>query len=210
MSIRLNGVNVPSTLHETSNISHGAYHIANNPDQYEIQRSNNYMFVVPFIEDLLRPGMIGIEDNAYIAADFAQEALRIAVTSAAVPHFTQEAITVRKGNTQVKFAGVPTFGPGNFVFNDYIGADVADILQAWQALSYDIRTEKVGLVGDYKRDCYLVVYTPDFQVVRRYIMHGCWISGLQEGDFNDENNEKRAITATITYDWAEIDRSESL
>lgn len=210
MSIRLNGVNSPSTIHEISDIPHGARHIADNPNQYEIQRSNNFMFVVPFIEDLLRPGMIGNEDNAYIPADFAQNALRIAVNSAAVPHFTQEPIVVRKGNTQVRFAGVPTFQAGNFNFVDYIGADIADILQAWQALSYDIRTEKVGLVEDYKRDCYLCVYTPDFQLVRRYIMHGCWVSQLSEGEFSEDNNDKRMIQAQITYDWAEIDRSESL
>ena len=146
MSIRLNGVQRESTLHEMSDISHGAYHIANNPDLYEIQRSNNYMFVVPFIDDLLRPGMVGNEENAYIPADFAQEALRIAVTEAAVPHFTQEAISVRKGNTQVKFAGVPTFQAQSFNFNDYIGADRT----AAQCI-YDILLRDNPLVNDSKQ-----------------------------------------------------------
>ena len=48
---------------------------------------------------------------------------------------------------------------------------------------------------NYKKDCYLMEYTPDMQLIRTWTLKGCWIAGLQMGD-------KRTITATIPYDYA--------
>jgi hypothetical protein len=36
-------------------------------------------------------------------------------------------------------------------------------------------------------------------------LHGCWVSGLEETEYNHESNDKHAINATIEYDRAEID-----
>ena len=38
-------------------------------------------------------------------------------------------------------------------------------------------------------------------------MRGCWVSGLQEDDMNNENNSKKTVQATIEYDRAELDIS---
>ena len=203
--IRINGVDRPSTLDQVSQISHGAYVLADNPNLYEIQRTNNFEFIVTDIDNIMRAGAAGSESNATI--DNAQEVLRVSVSSAFVPHFQQETIAIRRGNSVQKFAGVPTFSEGSIQLNDYIGADTKAALMAWQNLSYNVRTEKVGLVTDYKKDAYLVEYTPDYQEVRRWRLHGCWVSNLTETEYNHDNNEKHAITATIQYDRAEIDMS---
>ena len=81
---------------------------------------------------------------------------------------------------------------------------------AWQNLSYNVRTEKVGLAKDYKKDCYLLEYSPDYQLVRKWIMHGCWVSSISEDDYNSDSNDKHMISATIEYDRAEIDTSEDI
>lgn len=206
--IRLNGVDKPSTLDQVSQISHGAYVLADNPNLYEIQRTNNFEFIVTDVDNILRAGAGGTEANARI--DNAQEVLRVSVSSAFVPHFQQETIIVRRGNSVQKFAGVPSFSEGSIQLNDYIGADTKAVLMAWQNLSYNVRTEKVGLVTDYKKDAYLVEYTPDYQEVRRWRLHGCWISNLTETEYNHDNNEKHAVTATIQYDRAEIDMSDTI
>lgn len=203
--IRLNGVDKESTIGNVSQISHGAYVLADNPNLYEIQRTNNFEFIVTDIDNILRAGAGGSETTSTI--DNAQEILRISVSGAFVPHFTQETIPIRRGNSVQKFAGVPTFQEGRIQLNDYIGADTKAVLMAWQNLSYNVRTEKVGLVTDYKKDCYLVEYTPDYQEVRRWRLHGCWISALEETEYSHENNDKHGITATIQYDRAEIDMS---
>lgn len=178
----------------------GSYHLANNTtDLYEIQRSNNFEFVITNLSELLRAGEIeGVGGTISNVA----EVLRMSVVSAAVPTFTQEPIIIRRGNSVMKAAGVPTFNEGSLVINDYIGADGKSALMAWQNLSYNVRTEKVGRMKDYKKDCYLLEYTPDYQLVRQWLLKGCWISGLSMGEFNQEQGEKRTITATIQYDTA--------
>ena len=201
--IRINGVDYNSTINDgsTPGTPIGTYHLANNPNIYEIQRTNNFEFVVSDIDGILRAGSL---TSTYANA---QEVIRMSVVSCPIPHFSQNAIEVKRGNTTLKYAGVPTFQAGQLTLNDYIGADTAGVLEAWQNLSYNVKTEKVGLASDYKKDCYLIEYSPDYQPVRRWIMRGCWVSGLQEDDMNNESNQKKTVRATIEYDRAELDIS---
>ena len=201
--ISINGNDYNSTINDSSTPGTpiGTYHLANNPNIYEIQRTKNFVFVVSDIDGSLRAGS---ESATYANA---QEVIRMSVVSCPIPHFSQNAIEVKRGNTTLKYAGVPTFQAGTIVLNDYIGADTAGVLEAWQNLSYNVRTEKVGLASDYKKDCYLIEYSPDYQPVRRWIMRGCWVSGLSEDEMNNENNSKKTVRATIEYDRAELDVS---
>lgn len=201
--IRINGTDYNSTINDSSTPGTpiGTYHLANNPNIYEIQRTNNFEFVVSDIDGILRAGTT---NSTYANA---QEVIRMSVVSCPIPHFKQNVIPVQRGNTTLKYAGVPTFDAGTIVLNDYIGADTAGVLEAWQNLSYNVTTEKVGLASDYKKDCYLIEYSPDYQPVRRWIMRGCWVSGLSEDNMNNESNNKKTVQATIEYDRAELDVS---
>ena len=185
----------------------GTYHLASNPNMFEIQRSNNFEFIITDIDGIMRAGMEGTENANVRNISNAQEIVRLAVTRASVPHFTQNPIELRRGNSVLKYAGVPSFNSGSIEVNDFIGANARDVLMAWQALSYNVKTEKVGLASQYKKDCYLVEYAPDYQVVRQWRLHGCWVSGLSEGDFSADDNSKKTVSATIEYDRAELDNS---
>jgi hypothetical protein len=132
----------------------------------------------------------------------ADSIIELSVSKSSVPHFSQQAIQVKRGNNTMKFAGVPEFKAGSITVNDYIGSGVKDILMAWQARSYDVNTEKVGLAKDYKITAYLLEYTPDYQLVRTWRLEGCWISEITEGEYNHESNEKHTIDVTIEYDKA--------
>lgn len=185
----------------TTNISQiGTYHLADNPTLYEVQRDNNFEFIVTGIDNILRVDADENDVNARIKN--ASQTLRFSVVSTSIPMFTQQPIEIRRGNTVMKAAGVPTFSDGSLVVNDFIGADTKSALMAWQNLSYDVKTERVGRMADYKKTCYLTEYTPDYKLVRTWKLMGCWVSGLSEGDFNMEQNGKKTITATITFDKA--------
>lgn len=203
MSIRINGVDRESTIN-TLSPKHGTYHLADNPNLYEVQRTNNFEFVVMDINNILRAGM---RDSTANRIANAQEILRMSVSSSAIPHFSQNPIEVKRGNSTLKYAGVPSFNEGSLTLIDYIGADTKAILMAWQNLSYNVQTEKVGLISDYKKDAYLIEYSPDMQIVRQWKLHGCWISNITEPDYSSEGNDKHTISVTIQYDRAEIDTS---
>lgn len=183
----------------------GTYHLGENPQLYSPQRANNYEFIVTNIDDILRPGATGDETNGRFRN--AQEVLRLSVSSAFVPHFSQTPVEVKRGNSTVKFAGVPSFGEGSLQFHDFIGAATKEILLAWQHLSYNVYTEKVGSldVTPYKKEAALLELTPDNRKVRQWRIHGCWISNLNEGAYDNYNGDKKMLDVTIQYDWAELD-----
>ena len=173
----------------------GAYHLADNPDQYEIQRDNNFEFIVTGIDNIKRADSDAVISNA-------QDVLKFSVVSASIPMFSQEPIQIRRGNSVIKAAGVPTFNDGQIVINDYIGADGKSVLMAWQNLSYDVRKETIGRMADYKKLCYLVERSIDCKIVRTWTLFGCWVQGLSESEFTNENSAKKTITATIAFDKA--------
>lgn len=191
----------------------GAYHLANNPALYEVARSNNFEFIVTGLGKILqngnkidsplyRAGVNTTDNNAKIDAAVAEDVIRLSVEKSSVPTFKQSPLSIRRGNSVMKFAGLPEFSDGTLVVRDFIGADTKSALMAWQNLSYNVKTQKIGQMKDYKKDCYLMEYTPDMQLIRTWELKGCWISGLDMGDFDQESGEKRNITATIPYDYA--------
>lgn len=201
MPIYLQNADKQSTIH-TAGDKLGTYYLTDNPKHYEIQRGNNFVFYVNGLSK-----SFNIVNNKY-AEENADDVLKLSVNKASIPHFKQNAITVKRGNNTMKFAGAPEFNSGEIQLNDYIGAGTKDVLLAWQSKSYDVRTEKVGLASDYKRDAYLLEYTPDYQLVRTWKLMGCWISGLSEDPYSHDSADKHQISATIEYDKAWIDISD--
>lgn len=186
----------------------GSYHLADNPELYEIQRDNNFEFIVTGIDNIMRVGAEPGDESPTI--ENASQTLRFSVVTSSIPMFTQEVLTIRRGNSVMKFAGAPTFNDGTLAVNDFIGADTKSTLMAWQNLSYNVKTERVGNMKDYKKTCYLCEYTPDYKLVRTWKMLGCWVSGLSEGDFNMESGGKKTITATISFDKAFMEMPEEI
>lgn len=207
MAIKINGIDRESTIHQLSPDPFGVYVLANNPNIYEPQRTHDFEFIITGIDNILKAGTDGSSPSNYISN--VQEILRISLSKAFVPHFTLNTFSVKRGNNEVNFAGgVSAWSGGDLEFTDWIGAETKEALMGWQNLAYDIRTEKVGLVSDYKKECYLVEYTPDRQVVRTWVLHGCFVYDVSETDRNHEDSSTPCkVTAKIKYDWAEILRS---
>ena len=191
----------PSTVGEysTNALGIGTYHLADHPNLYEIQRTNNFEFIIDAdkINSLTK---LGSNTSFGTGEDSPADIIRISVESFPIPYFHQRAITIRRGNNQLKYAGIPEFDNASLVLKDFIGVETADILVAWQARSYNVLTEKVGLVEDYKMNCTVIEYSPDYQVVRAWDLKGCWISNLRQDDMSNENNNAVKITATIEFD----------
>ena len=57
----------------------GSYHLADNPELYEIARSNNFEFVVTNLGNLLRAGANKTDTNAYINGETAADVFRLSV-----------------------------------------------------------------------------------------------------------------------------------
>lgn len=196
-SINLRDSEVKSTLAD-SEARLGTYYLASNPQYYEPQRSNTFKFYVN--------GLNGLLDGWGVSTDTNEEqALELSVKASSVPMFDIGKITINRGNNQMHFAGKPEFKDGSIKVHDYIGAHTKEILMAWQRQAYNVETEKVGLAKDYKKQAYLLEYTPTYQLVRTWVLEGCWLSSISDGEFDHDSSEARVMDATIVYDKAYLE-----
>ena len=180
-----------------------AKHLTSYNELYEPARSNNFQFVVSNVSDFYKPGRI-IQDEPGSKLDTnSGDIISISIDEAFVPHFELGVLEIQRGNSVAKFAGVPTFSNGTIKLNDYIGARTKEIIMAWKEAAYDVINEQVHEASNYKRDCDLFEYTPDYaRVIRHWKIEGCWVSSISEGSFSNSSNDKRTFEATIVYDRA--------
>lgn len=183
-----------------------AQHISTNLANYEAARTGFFSLIVDDIDNIVSAAFSGDPREAAASDKIAraQETLKLNVVKAPVPHFSLATLEYRRGNDQVKFAGVPTFDAGDITVDDVVGMDTKSILMAWQALAYNVYTRKGGRMKDYKKNATLIEYTQDFEQIRSWTLYGCWVSKISEGEFDKENDGKRQIQATIEYDRAEM------
>lgn len=189
----------PSTLHTNNSPDRGAYYLAQDPQIFEPQRSNCFKFVV----DLSN---ITVDDfGVSVPSNDLSKTLELSVKGSSVPSFSIETINISRGNSQIKFAGKPSFKDGQITVHDYIGAHTKEILLAWQRQAYNVHTQKVGFAKDYKRVATLYELTPDFQIVRTWKLFGCWISEISDPNYDNDSVEARKMDVTIVYDYGYID-----
>lgn len=178
----------------------GAYHFASKKELFEIQRGNNFEFVIP---NGAFTSMTPFGENAELhTLQNANEMIRLSVSSASIPYFNQQVIEVRRGNTGVKYAGTISYGAGSITCYDFIGARTKDILMGWQARSGNPLYQTVGQQADYKMDCYLQEYSPDYtELVRTWKVEGCWISGMSDQGYSvDSGGSAKSISVDIQFD----------
>lgn len=180
-----------------TNQEYGTFHLASNPASYQPVRQNNYRFIVQGLDNLVRVG----NDETDIITN-AQEVLDFSVISFDAPHFTQDDITVSRGNSKIYYAGVPTFSEGSLKINDFAGADGKSILEAWQNLSYNVIDDTIQSSDKYKIDATILEYLPDNTLVRYWELKGCWVKGITEDGYDSESGSKKTVTATIRFDRA--------
>lgn len=129
--------------------------------------------------------------------------LRLALESHGMPNQSSELITIRKGNEAIKFAGGVTYDDIDVVVTDFIGADVENLISAWDAKRYNPVTGMMFPAVNYKRRGTIVQYSPDGEITRTWTLLGCWLNSVKYGDYNrSEAASERKISFTIHIDKA--------
>lgn len=197
-----------SKFFDTSNWTDNTYEgmsarsIANNLSSNESARSGFFVLEIDNLDNLIQTNKTGTDAADRMNGEAAKKYLRLHVTKCPVPTYKVNVMEFKRGNDTVKFAGTPTFDGGSITVDDIVGLDTKSILMAWLRLAYDPHTFKGGRMKDYKKTAALLEYTQDYQLVRTWNLYGFFISGLNEGEFDKENDSKRQITAEFSYDYA--------
>ena len=181
-----------------------SYHLADDPALYEPSRNHAFEFVLNSkLNTLLAAGVFREAATADDYFNNVADVIKISVSEASVPHFDLEVVSIKRGNSTVKYAGAPSWGEGSLKLDDFVGARTKDILMAWNALVYDSAADVVHLANNYKFDCTLIEWNGDFsKVIRSWTLKGCWLKSISEGNFTHADNGLRSIDATIVYDRA--------
>ena len=190
---------------ETSGVDFGAYHLSANPDLYQPQLTQNFKFIFPDFVPLLKEGKTGVEDDAYIYD--VSNILEVSLTSAQVPTYTQNAVTIRRGNSMAKYAGTIEWSDIELVFNCFEGAHTKDALLAWRSLCYNVKKDTIAALDNvnvpYKQNCYLVEYSGDWRKQRTWEIINAFPTNVSFTGY-DFNQRDGVVTATVNlaYDRA--------
>lgn len=182
-----------------------AEHISSNLQNYEAARSGFFTLIVDGLDNILKSTYIGNEADAQDTDRIAnaQEILKLNVTASSVPQFTINVQRYERGNETVKFAGKPQWNNTSITVDDVVGLNTKEILLSWKALAYNTHTRKGGRMSSYKKTCTLVEYTQDYEPIRSWTLYGCFVTAVNDSEFNKASDDKRSLTATIEYDRAE-------
>lgn len=182
-----------------------AEHISSNLQNYEAARSGFFTLIVDGLDNILKSTYVGNEADAQDTDRIAnaQEILKLNVTASSVPQFTINVQRYERGNEIVKFAGKPQWNNTSITVDDVVGLNTKEILLSWKALAYNTHTRKGGRMSNYKKTCTLVEYTQDYEPIRSWTLYGCFVSAVNDSEFNKASDDKRSLTATIEYDRAE-------
>ena len=183
-------------------------HISSNLQNYEAARSAFFVFYIHAeqLKNLYKINTNKDGDSPEVYdKNKAAESLRLNVVKASVPSFTLQTLDYRRGNNVVHAAGTPEFTTGSIVVDDVVGLDTKSLLYSWLYLAYDPKTRRGGRMAEYKKEAVLMEYTQDYELLRTWKLHGCFITGIDEGEFDRENDSKRQLTVNFIFDDAEME-----
>lgn len=173
----------------------GAYHMIDR-NEWEPQRTNNFEIIFPNL------GQLYTIDQEIALPSNADELLTLSVKSVSYPSTNIDKLTVSYGNNSINFAGRPEYSDVTIIVNDFIGIQTERILMGWSKKVYDPKRETIGWASQYKRDGYLIEYSPDGTVARRTQLRGCFPGNVEPGDFSNDDNSLREISVTFYVDVA--------
>ena len=173
----------------------GAYHMIDR-NEWEPQRTNNFEIQFPGL------GNLTSIDQGIALPGNATDLLTLSVKSVSYPSTQINKLQVFYGNNSINYAGKPSYGDVEIVVNDFIGIQTERIIMAWSKKVYDPKNETIGWASDYKRDGYLMEYSPDGTVVRRTQLRGCFPGTVSPGGFDNTGNDIREISVTFYCDVA--------
>jgi len=177
----------------------GTEHMVGN-DYYEPQRTNNFEVQFTGFERLYYPKGGSMVQAFPSQSKLASKSITVSVDSYSAPQINISAIPIKYGNNTVKVAGTPEFPDSSITLNDYIGLDTENIITMWQKCTYNPDTEQVGLASCYKLDGYLIEYSPEGTVYRRWKIIGAFPLQVNLGDYSQDGNAVRKLTMTLSYD----------
>ncbi len=162
-----------------------ANHIGGAGGGFEPQRVNNGKLIIT--------GLDGINSSR-------DDVLTLSVASFPLPKVSSGIVEVGYLNEKRKFAGNPIYDDLSVSFHDYVDKEVATILYRWRSLVHDPVTGKTGLASVYKKTAYMMIYSPEGSIERKFRLEGVWLQSLDPGEIDMLGEDTVKIQCTLAID----------
>ena len=124
------------------------------------------------------------------------------VTSSKRPSPKINKVPVHFLNTNVNVAGKFEWEDITIKFKDPIGPSASQALMEWFRLHAESVSGRMGYAVSYKKNVDLEMLDPTGVAVQKWVMEGCFLTGLDFGELNYESDNLASITATMCMDRA--------
>lgn len=185
-------------------LNYAASHLfINTKNGFEPQRTNNFYMSISGLSNLRPAGGGDYSPKIRAMLNNMSDDITLSIKNGFTPKENISVLTVPYGNSEVKFAGRPTYDEGTIIWNDYYDKDIELILKAWQKAAYNAEKGFVGDASNYKLTAIMTMCSPGYTVERSWRIHGCWLANVNGDDMGNEGNSIRTLSAQFVYDWAE-------
>jgi len=128
--------------------------------------------------------------------------LAMSIDSCNLPGYGVEVITMGWFLETVKFPGKAIVDDTNWVLRDFVTSDVADILDAWWAMTFNPLSGAAHKAAKYKQYAYVMLFGTDGEIDsnRWYRLEGCYPSRIERGDIDHTGGDYVRITVSLKAD----------
>lgn len=166
---------------------------------FEPQRAYCGFIYVP------KPPFYGKDADELPASDpLSTKILALAVDNYTLPSYGIEILNLGWMNEEIKFPGKATVDELTWVLRDFVDVEVANILDAWYALTFDPTDGIAGRMSVYKRNAYAVLLgnigKSSADKNRWYRLEGAYPSRIERGDIDHTGSDYVKITVTLSID----------
>jgi len=130
--------------------------------------------------------------------------LAMAIDSCSLPGYGVEVVTMGWFLETIKFPGKAIVDDTNWVLRDFVVSEVADVLDAWWAMTFNPLSGGGAKAADYKQDAFVLLFDTDgvntSSRKRWYRMEGCYPSRVERGDLDHTGGDYVRITVTLKAD----------
>lgn len=177
--------------------NHAAFHIANDSvGKYRPSMTNNFRVTIWGLEGTA--DKVSEEEDATLGEDTGL-VLKISNDSFVEPSFSQQSVTIKRGNLSIEFPSQMDAFSSTANFTCFVDADTYGKLYTWKCLSGDHETGEVGDPSDYWKTVTIDHITGKGELIGTWTLNNCWISNLQGVTFDQSGSSVKTCQVTLKY-----------
>lgn len=131
--------------------------------------------------------------------------LSLVLTSVSLPKEDSDEIVMPFLNTEIYYASKTKISEFTAEFKDFCDPNIMKSLIAWRKKVWDADTHRAGLAKDYKKTATLILYGPEWSIIRQWKLYGVWPKSLDPGTVSMDDTGQVQVSVSFRADKVKAD-----